>query len=606
MWTQKTQHLNNSHFPLNDCQEPELFRNQFPFHEIPRVLFDDQVIIPSPPDDLWITDTSFRDGQQARPPYKVAQIIKLYELLHKLGGPSGVVRQCEFFLYSDKDKKAIEGCLEKGFTYPEVTGWIRANKKDFSLVKDFELKETGILTSVSDYHIFLKLKKSRKKAMDDYLDIVKYALDEGIIPRCHFEDITRADIYGFCLPFAQELMKLSEQYKIPVKIRLCDTMGFGVTLPGAILPRSVPKLAHAFKKELGYPSHLLEWHGHNDFHKVLANGSSAWLHGISALNCSLLGFGERTGNPPLEGAIIDYIGLTGNQNGIDTTIITEIADYFRKEIKADIPSNFPFIGADFNTTRAGIHADGILKNQEIYNIFDTEKILNRKIRVTITDKSGMAGIARWINENVESICNNTIGPISKRHPGVKKIYDWVMEQYTHGRTTGISPEELVAQAKHYIPSIFESDFILAKKAAEDIARKIAQKVALAPELHSLDNEVVPAFLDRIIHLEPSIQLMTITNLDGKRISQVHTQRGEKGLFRNLQTKSFDQREWFKYAKKNKEPWLSDLFFSEFTHKLIITAAVPLHMDNQLFALLDIDFKFDELVKLINKIPNDIV
>ena len=105
----------------------------------------------------------------------------------------------------------------------------KSYKSDFELVKKIGLEETGILTSCSDYHIFLKLKKTRKEAMDMYLDIVKAALSKGIIPRCHFEDITRADFYGFVIPFAVELMKLSQEAEIPIKIRACDTLGFAVS-----------------------------------------------------------------------------------------------------------------------------------------------------------------------------------------------------------------------------------------------------------------------------------------------------------------------------------------------------------------------------------------
>ena len=103
-------------------------------------------------------------------------------------------------------------------------------------MKSFGLKETGILTSVSDYHIFLKLKSTRAKILDEYLGIVKSALEAGIRPRCHFEDITRADINGFCLPFAEKLLALMQEAKTPIKIRLCDTMGFGVTFPGPPCP----------------------------------------------------------------------------------------------------------------------------------------------------------------------------------------------------------------------------------------------------------------------------------------------------------------------------------------------------------------------------------
>lgn len=596
-----------STFPLQDIDEPELYRNQFPYTEIPRILFDGVDVPLSPAKDIWITDTTFRDGQQARPPYTPEQIVRIFDLMHKLSGPNGVIRQSEFFIYSQRDRKAVEACLERGYQFPEVTSWIRADAGDLELVKSFGIKETGILTSVSDYHIFLKLKKSRRKAMDDYLGIVKATLEEGIIPRCHFEDITRADIYGFCLPFAEELLKLSQAYGLPVKVRLCDTMGYGLTFPQVALPRSIPHMVHAFVHELGYPGEQLEWHGHNDFHKVHTNAVTTWLYGISALNASLLGYGERTGNPPLEGAIIEYISLLGTPNGVDTTVITEIADYFRGEVKAVIPSNYPFVGGEFNTTRAGIHADGLLKNPEIYNIFDTDLILNRPLKITVTDKSGVAGIAAWINENVPLITGRGITPVSKRHPGIKLINNWIVEQYEQGRTTSISPEELEAQARHYLPSLFVSDFEKVQEAAVLKAVYLAQKISDSAEVHKLDPEELERFLHALTSREASIQFIAMTDTDGMRISQVHTQRGEKPLFRNLLTKSFNEKEWFRKVIETGEPYYSDLYFSKYTQELTVTAALPIcNPTGTLCAVMDIDFKFNELAKMATAIPDEIL
>jgi isopropylmalate/homocitrate/citramalate synthase len=527
--------------------------------------------------------------------------------MHKLGGEKGVIRQSEFFIYSKRDREALDLCLDRHYRYPEITSWIRANADDFNLVKQIGLRETGILTSVSDYHIYLKLKSTRRKVMESYLEVVRTALEQGIIPRCHFEDITRADMYGFCLPFAQELLALSHESGIPVKIRLCDTMGYGVTYPGAILPRSVPKIAHAFVNEIGYPGELLEWHGHNDFHQVHINGTSSWLYGISSLNASLLGYGERTGNPPLEGAIIEYIELTGTTNGIRPEVITEIARYFAEEIQADIPGNYPFVGKEFNTTRAGIHADGILKNPEIYNIFDTETILHRPIRVMVTDKSGMSGIAQWINENIESIVNKQKEPVSKRHPGIRHIHTWVSDEYADGRTSAISSEELLAQTKHFLPSLFESDFEQALKEAELIAERIATRITEQPEMRTLESDAVEELLHEVISREGSIQLIALTNLEGQRISQVHTQRGEKGLFRNLLNKDFRKHDWFVKVIETAEPYYSDLFVSKYTGRLILTAALPIkNSQGQMIAVLDVDFRFDELVKLISPVLQDIM
>ncbi len=172
---------------------------------------------------------------------------------------------------------------------------------------------------------------------------------------------------------------------------------------------------------------------------------------------------------------MEYIALKGTADGLDTRVITEIANFFRDEIQASIPPNYPFVGTDFNTTRAGIHADGIMKNPEIYNIFDTEALLNRPIMVQVTDKSGVAGIAQWINENLPEIRSGTKEPVGKRLGGIKHIHNWVMDEYANGRTTSISPEEMVAQTKRFLPSLFVSEFEKVKAAATQIAHPPRRK-----------------------------------------------------------------------------------------------------------------------------------
>ena len=378
---------------LQDVENPNLHRQVFTYGKIPKTAFNMRHVPLECPKDLYISDTTFRDGQQAMQPFDVKDIVELYKKLHRLGGKNGMIRQSEFFLYSDKDKEAVKKCLDLGYEFPEVTSWIRANEKDFELVKEFGIRETGILVSCSDYHIFKKMNMTRKQAMDKYLGIVKMALDKGIVPRCHFEDITRADYFGFVVPFAIELMKLSRESGIPIKIRACDTMGYGVTYPGTSLPRSVQGIIYGFRYYAEVPSEQLEWHGHNDFYKAVTNSATAWLYGCSPVNATLLGIGERTGNTPLEAMAIEYTSLRGTSNGMNLEVISEIADYFEDEMGYRIPPQTPFVGKNFNVTKAGIHADGMLKDQEIYNIFDTQKILGRAPRVVVDAFSGLAGTA---------------------------------------------------------------------------------------------------------------------------------------------------------------------------------------------------------------------
>jgi isopropylmalate/homocitrate/citramalate synthase len=440
-------------YHLVDVTEGQYYRNIFPYTDVPKTPFNNRAVPMETPKEVWITDTTFRDGQQSRPPYTPDQIVSIYKLLNKLGGPNGMIRQTEFFLYSKKDREAFEKCLALDYKFPEITSWVRASKSDFELVKQVGIKETGILMSVSDYHIFKKMKKTRSQIMDMYLGIAKDALSIGVIPRCHFEDITRSDFYGFVVPFTRELMELSEEAGIPIKIRACDTLGLGVTYPGTSLPRCVQGIIYSLKEYAGVPSTQLEWHGHNDFHKGLVAAATAWLYGCCAVNASLLGIGERTGNTPLEAMCIEYVQLFGDANGMNLEAITEIRDYMEKETGTIIPPNMPFVGKDFNTTRAGIHADGLLKDEEIYNIFDTKKILNRPLEVMITDKSGLAGIAAWINVNFNL---DKASEIKKDEPGVAKINDWVQIEYDNGRVTAISDDELMEQVKMHLPALYKA------------------------------------------------------------------------------------------------------------------------------------------------------
>jgi isopropylmalate/homocitrate/citramalate synthase len=437
-------------YKLQDIDEPNLYRDIYPYSEIPKTPFNHRRVPMNMPEKIWITDTTFRDGQQARAPYTVEQIVDIYKMLHRLGGEKGIIKQTEFFVYSEKDREALYKCMELGYEFPEVTTWIRATKNDFKLVKDIGIKETGILVSCSDYHIFNKLKMTRAQALNHYLSSVAEAIDAGLRPRCHFEDLTRADFYGFVVPFANELMDMSKDSGVPIKIRACDTMGYGVPYSEVSPPRSVPGLIYALQHHSEVPSEMLEWHGHNDFYKGVTNAATAWLFGASAVNCSLFGIGERTGNVPLEAMVIEYASLKGTTDGMDTTVITELADYYKKVIGYNIPPMTPFVGEYFNVTRAGIHADGLLKDEEIYNIFDTAKILNKPANVSVSNVSGLAGIAFWINNHYNLKGENRL---DKKAGCVSLIKEWVDNEYAQGRQTIISDEELEALVNKYAPEI---------------------------------------------------------------------------------------------------------------------------------------------------------
>ena len=590
---------------LHEPEKPQLYRELFPYTSICRTSFDEVLLAPRPAEQMRITDTTFRDGQQARPPYTVKQVAKMFDFLHRLGGKTGLITASEFFLYSAKDRKCIDVCRARGYRFPRVTAWIRATKEDLKLVRDMEFDETGMLTSVSDYHIFLKLGKTRQQAMDMYVDLASQALEWGIIPRCHFEDVTRADIYGFCLPLAQRLMELSRQSGMPVKIRLCDTMGYGVPFPGAALPRSVQRIVRAFTDEAGVPGAWLEWHGHNDFHKVLVNGVTAWLYGCGGVNGTLMGFGERTGNAPLEALVIDYISLTGNDEAADPTVITEIAQYFEKELDYRIPDNYPFAGKDFNATSAGIHVDGLAKNEEIYNIFDTTKILNRSVPIIINDKAGRAGVAYWINQQFNLPPERQV---SKKHPAVGQIHTRIMAAYEEGRNTSFSNKEIKNLVRRFMPELFDSEFDQMKRIAGELASNLVERLARDCQ-STADSEALTAQLQHFVRDYSFIQYAYVTDVKGHStaiaISDPGDQKGYKAFPIGF---DYSNREWFLQPMRTGKLHITNVHQSQVTGQLIITVSTVItDANDEIIGVLGADIQLEEIIRraesLEAEVPN---
>ena len=215
-------------YSLQDVAEPNLQRDIYTQGAVPKVPFNHRRVPMNMPEEIWITDTSLRDGQQSVEPYTVDQIVNIYKYLSRLGGPYGIIRQTEFFIYSKKDREALEKCMELGLKFPEITTWIRATKEDFRLVRDLGIRETGILVSCSDYHIFKKMKMTRRQAMDYYLATVADAFEAGVVPRCHLEDITRAGIHADGLLKDAEIYTIFDTEKLlnrPASVQVAKTSG---------------------------------------------------------------------------------------------------------------------------------------------------------------------------------------------------------------------------------------------------------------------------------------------------------------------------------------------------------------------------------------------
>ncbi len=420
---------------MPDPAEPELFDSIFPREGFPRYDWTE-----SPrdlPDEVWTTETTHRDGQQGGLPLTVEAGVRIYELMCAFTGASGAIRQAEFFVYREADRRILDGALERHRDGApiEPTTWIRASAKDAALVRKIGVRETGMLASASDYHTFHKFDPGgRRNAATAYLDAVRAVLDAGLRPRLHLEDATRAP-EAFILPFTEAVMQVAASYPeiAPPKFRVCDTMGLGLPFENVPWPRSVPRLVGGLRG-LGVASEDLEFHPHNDTHLVVANCLAAIQSGCAAINGTLLGKGERTGNAPLEAILLHAEGMGCLDARPDFHALNELVALYA-EMGEPVPPKYPLYGRDAHRTRAGIHADGLNKFWWMYAPFDVPRLLGRPLEISLTRDSGLAGL-------IFAIKQHTGRELAKDDPQLQIIHEELERQFDTGRQTAVEWEEI--------------------------------------------------------------------------------------------------------------------------------------------------------------------
>ncbi|MEI7590361.1 MAG: histone-lysine N-methyltransferase, partial [Deltaproteobacteria bacterium] len=257
--------------------------------------------------------------------------------------------------------------------------------------------------------------------------------------------------------------------------------------------------------------------------------------------------------------------------------------------------------ADFNVTRAGIHADGLIKNEEIYNIFDTTKILKRPIVPMVTDKSGKAGIAFWINTSLDLQGDNQV---DKKHPGIAKIDKWVADEYAKGRLTSISNDELDKLVHKYLPELFLSELDKIKHNVSKVAVGVVEKMLSFPEMKSMQPELQEPIMRQIIEEHPSIQFSYVVNMDGKKTTKNITHIGDRGKYENFGV-GIDQsdREWFIKPLETGKIHVTDLYISKMTGALCVTVSAPITNDNDdMVGIFGVDIKFEDWAKREEIVP----
>ncbi len=394
--------------------------------------------------EIKISDTTIRDGcQMPGVVMKKSHKLKIFEYLHDMG-----VEKLETFVYNERDKDACRSMMDYGFEYPEVTGWARANPADIDeVLKVGGIKETGILMSVSDSHIFDKMGlKSYEEAEKKYLTTLQYAVDHGLRTRCHIEDTSRAN-YDFVYPFVQKLIEIDPD----TILRICDTLGYGIPFPECEEPYGIPATVKKFKA-MGVKH--IEMHVHDDFGLGIGNTLSGLWYGADWASLTFLGIGERAGNTELEKIMAFFITRVEGFEKYDLHKVTEFADYMEQEIGLRVPRNKAIVGKNIFSHESGIHTAGIIKNPFTYEPFPPE-LVGGKRNLMIGDTSG----GEVIRLKVEEALSELLGikaQVDKHDPRIKCIHKEIQKMYdAEDRRSSVSDEELYDFVRKYF--VFQVD-----------------------------------------------------------------------------------------------------------------------------------------------------
>ncbi|MBN2014885.1 MAG: isopropylmalate synthase [Candidatus Altiarchaeota archaeon] len=389
--------------------------------------------------EIRISDSTIRDGAQM-PGVIMTKKTKLqvYEYLHKIG-----IEKIECFLYKDRDKAVAREMLDRGYKYPEVTAWARANTKDIDIILGFDgIDETGILMSVSDIHLFDKIEfKSKEDAMEHYLKALDYALDHDLRARCHLEDITRSDFKGFTIPLVKEIISRDKN----TIIRICDTLGLGMPFPEVDLPYGIPEIVKSLR---GIGVKNIESHIHDDFGMGVSNSLAAYWYGANWSNLTFLGIGERAGNSELEKIIVFFVNRVKGFDRYNTECLVEFARFMEKEARIFVPRNKAVVGKNVFAHESGIHTAAVIKNPLIYEPFPPESVGGER-RLMIGDSSGTEVIRKKVEDIAEELMGVQI-KIEKKDPRIMRIYHDIHRLYDEeDRRSCISDDEMRKYVEKY-------------------------------------------------------------------------------------------------------------------------------------------------------------
>jgi len=339
---------------------------------------------------IRIFDTTLRDGEQA-PGASLypEEKIRIARQLAKMGVDT---IEPGFPISSPGDFQAVQQ-ISRELHNVEICGFARAMKADIDAAvratQDAAQRRVHMFLSSSDIHLDFQLRKSRQQVVEMARGMVAYA--KQFVDRIEFSpmDATRTGD-----EFLFEVLEavIAEGATI---LNIPDTVGYA-------LPEEYGNMFRRVRQSVrGGDTVEYSAHCHNDLGLAVANSLAAIAAGVTHVEVTVNGVGERAGNCSLE-ELVMAIETRKQTMGVETGIITGEVFNTSKMVSRimgfPIAYNKPIVGRNAFQHEAGIHQDGLLKNRSTYEIMDPEKLGIPRSMIILGKHSGRHALKHRVGQ----------------------------------------------------------------------------------------------------------------------------------------------------------------------------------------------------------------
>jgi len=341
---------------------------------------------------IYLLDVTNRDGvQTAKLGLSKLEKTLINIYLNEIG-----VFQSEFGFPTTRHEtnylKANLELAEMGVLKPiRLEGWIRAITSDvetaFKLVPGIQHLNLSISTSEQMINGKFRGRKGKRDIINDMAEAADAARSLGAETiGVNAEDASRADL-DYLIKFG-----LAAKEHGADRLRYCDTLGYDN-------PFTIYETVKALAENTGI---AIELHCHSDLGMAVANSIAGAKGAIDGgqdayINTTINGIGERAGNADLVAVILaltkskgfaDKYQLAGS---VKLTKAAKIAEFASYAFGIPIPINQPGVGANAFAHESGIHADGVLKDPENYELYGFKELGRGKAKYVETGREIIAG-----------------------------------------------------------------------------------------------------------------------------------------------------------------------------------------------------------------------